>query len=344
MKVCLFSDFHADYWKFQSQPVLSEYGLINSRFANQLEVLTEVFESALENNCQHILFCGDMFHVRGRVPVKVFNPIFDLLKKYSTDIGIHLIPGNHDYADREGHAHALQPFAALGGGVHVYSTPTKASLAPGVWVDFIPYCEDPNDFLAAVEALRSPSKPTKYLVAHQGIQEGIVGSGLVLMNQHELDPKDLKEPLSSYDFCFFGHYHKHQKIGSNIWYVGATQQHDWTDVNDAENRGWLVFDMAKQTMVRHRSKKAYLFYSGSAESLKLEDPTRSFVALEGDKPVEALHTVSKPTKPEEDEENHHLVFSHFDLNGAIDEWIHKTAEPTLNKDLLKQIATQYLLQ
>lgn len=343
MKVCFFSDFHADYWKFQAQPVLSPYGLINSRFANQLEVLSEVFESALHNHCQHVIFCGDLFHVRGRVPVKVFNAVFDVLKRYSTEIQIHLIPGNHDYADREGHAHALQPFAAIGGGVHVYSKPTKVSLAPGVWMDFIPYCEDPRAFLEAVEALRDPFAPTKYLVGHQGIQEGIVGSGLVLMNQHELDPKDLLEPLSSYDFCFFGHYHKHQKLAKNLWYVGATQQHDWTDVNDAENRGWLVFDMATQTMVRHRSKKAFLFYSGTADSLDIEDASRSFVALEGDAPVEALHVVAKASKAVEEDEQQHLVFSHFDLNGAIDEWIHKTATPDLNKEQLKQLATEYLL-
>ncbi len=346
MKVCIFSDFHADNWRFQAQPVLTPHGMLNSRFVNQLDVLTEMFEDALACDCNAVIFCGDLFHVRGRVPVKIFNAMFDVFQKYGDLIEIHMIPGNHDYADREGHSHALQPFATIPG-VYVYSKPERVvMLGDEAVFDFIPYQEDPNAFLEAVKAFPGTPTPSTYLVAHQGIQEGIVGSGLVLMNQHELDPKDLKEPLTHYAKCFFGHYHKHQYISENILYVGATQQHDWTDTNDAENRGWLVFDTDYQTMVRRRSTKAFLFYSGNPDTLNIEDASRAFVAVESEdaaQDTDALYVTVKAKKSEETEEAQHLVFSHFDLSGAIDEWIHKTAPPELNKETLKKLAMEYLM-
>lgn len=342
MKILLFSDFHAHNWTYNSKVVPTPAGLRNSRLLNQVDVLAEIRNDAISEKVDCVIFCGDMFHTRGKVPTTVFNEIFSAIALLAEVVPVYMIPGNHDFADRAGNTHALQPFNEI---PNVRVLENDHLHLKGCSFYFLAYQEDPQDFLDKLEN----AKEADFLIAHQGVQSGIVGSNLVLMNQHELDPKDLVEPLSRFKRCFFGHYHKHQQIaGMNAYYVGATQQHEWSDANDFENRGWLLFDTESLAMVRRHSEVALRFYEGSKASLMDTKPwldPRAYVRLTDELPTGdavVAHLEIKTKKVAEDEYHENFSFSHFDLLGAAEQWIQKKAPQTLNKSKLLEIAKAIL--
>jgi DNA repair exonuclease SbcCD nuclease subunit len=80
------------------------------------------------------------------------------------------------------------------------------------------------------------------LLGHLGVQGALVGADYVMLSKKDVD-LDMLSP-SSFDACFFGHFHKHQKLCRNAWYIGATHQHNWGDSGDT--RGFLDVTISKK--------------------------------------------------------------------------------------------------
>jgi len=55
------------------------------------------------------------------------------------------------------------------------------------------------------------------------------------VSENDLSVEDI--PWQKFTACFFGHYHQHQQLFANGWYVGASHQHNWGDANTV--RGFL---------------------------------------------------------------------------------------------------------
>jgi DNA repair exonuclease SbcCD nuclease subunit len=73
------------------------------------------------------------------------------------------------------------------------------------------------------------------LLAHLGIQGARVGSDYVLVSDTDIGVGDI--PRDKFNACFFGHFHEHQLLFENGWFVGATLQHNWGDA--CGSRGFL---------------------------------------------------------------------------------------------------------
>jgi DNA repair exonuclease SbcCD nuclease subunit len=95
--------------------------------------------------------------------------------------------------------------------------------------------------LQAAGELADTSAQPAILFAHLGMQGAVVGSDYVLINESDISVPDV--PHDKFAACFFGHFHEHQQLFGNGWFVGATHQHNWGDAGGL--RGHLHVTVTK---------------------------------------------------------------------------------------------------
>jgi len=249
MRFLAFSDVHAHPFPYGSTlvEVPGMEGLYNSRLADTIKALQSVATHAVENNIKLVLFGGDLFHTRTSIKTEAFSLVVQTLKKhfFDNDITVVMIPGNHDYADRSGNVHSLQSINLMPGSVVMDEVDLYIpNSCENVGIISVPYTDNLE---LAKENLKEAAKRAdmigsahKILLAHLGIQGGKVGTDFVLRSDRDIKTSDI--PTESFDMCLFGHYHQHQQIGKNSWFIGALTEQNWSDVGGA--RGFLDIDLS----------------------------------------------------------------------------------------------------
>lgn len=238
----VFSDHHAHTFSFGAQEVPFENTQVNSRLLSAYHILEQLSAYAKTHKIKRVVFCGDMFHVRGNVPTVATSLMLKGIKMLADGCSVFMIPGNHDYADRVGQVHALEPFKYIRNVTVIDWNTARTLTVTGIFGDevrysFVPYSDDRT--LLAAEIVKLGLETKKYvphlLFAHLGMQGATVGSDYVLVSDSDVSVADVD--WSCFTGCFFGHYHQHQQLFSNGWYVGATHHHTWGDANT--KRGFL---------------------------------------------------------------------------------------------------------
>lgn len=238
MLVTVFSDIHIHPHKFGNEP--------DERLQHGLDVL----DWALENPADACIFCGDLFHVRGRIAPRVFNKVY---RRFVGDSLIRtnrkkiVLPGNHD-AEMSESDFATECLS------HIDDThaPTHAGHYNfrDIAVFHIPFVSDVAELKEHIKNLADKADVyksrgykddfTRILILHHGIDgifPGVPDCGL--------RPEDLRE--ESFDFIFLGDYHNHREIiPGKAWIVGAPMQHSFGDVG--EKRGILTLDTDAKTV------------------------------------------------------------------------------------------------
>ena len=236
-----FIDCPSDLDEFQDNN--EQYKNLNSRFVDTILTLREIRDYAKEHEIGWVLFGGDLFHERSKVSTEVLSVVSRELAKFS-HWGIKLValPGNHDFADREGsntsldHLELTDDIFVLSEGLHEF---------PGLNIYAFPYTQEleaPLRRLKEFTKLGQDSASPMLLLGHVGVQGGIVGSDYVLVSKKDVDFNDLQTKF--FDLTLLGHFHKHQKLSSKAYYIGATHEHNWGDCDDPE-RGFLHVNVSK---------------------------------------------------------------------------------------------------
>lgn len=237
MKIALFSDLHAHPFKPYAK-VLSDG--MNSRLRDAINCIEQIVEECVINDVDLVLFGGDLFHVRRQINVMAFNAAYQALSKFRVhNIPVALIPGNHDMADKEGKDHSTYAFRTF---CTVIDEPSWYLLqgrnGETCAVLGIPYTENVAHLQQVVQAPPPAAGVPKILLGHLGIQGAKVGADFVFSNPHDARIEDLQ--CSKFDQVFLGHYHLHQQLAPNAWYIGAPLQHNWGD--RGQPRGFLIYD------------------------------------------------------------------------------------------------------
>jgi DNA repair exonuclease SbcCD nuclease subunit len=87
-----------------------------------------------------------------------------------------------------------------------------------------------------VTRLVKDSPFTDRLIAHLGLDGCDLGADFVYKNEGDWNLEKLH--ADRFDMGFFGHFHKHQKIRDNFYYVGAPMHHNFGD--SGQPRGCLL--------------------------------------------------------------------------------------------------------
>lgn len=242
----IFSDLHAHNFRYAADrtTIPGRKGLYNSRLADTVSVLREIQKYADYYNIKTAVFCGDLFHRRTSVPTDVRHVIFDTFKEFEEHgISLYALVGNHDMGDRRGYVHSLAGLASPT--VRIFDGGADRVSLEGLDFIFVPYTDDIEEARRRLtDAGEQVGDNPAILFAHLGMQGAKVGSDYVLISDNDVGVKDV--PHEKFAACFFGHFHEHQQIFGNGWFVGATHQHNWGDAYGS--RGFLhvkVYDNGK---------------------------------------------------------------------------------------------------
>jgi DNA repair exonuclease SbcCD nuclease subunit len=246
-KIVIFSDLHGH--PFKAYATLLPNGR-NSRLNDAVEIVKQVRHVATQVGAELVVFGGDLFHVRKNIPVAAFNPLYGELSQLpvSSQIDVLMIHGNHDQADRVGEEYSIYAMGAFAtvvdkpGWVHV-----RTRSGEDLNVMAIPYTEDIPSFKQMTSSTPPVAGAVTLMIGHFGVQGAEVGADFVYTNPYDAAISDLS--VENYDAIFLGHYHKHQQIAPNAWYIGAPLHHNWGDRHDP-GRGCLVYDTETNTFER----------------------------------------------------------------------------------------------
>jgi DNA repair exonuclease SbcCD nuclease subunit len=342
-ELLIFSDLHAHNFKYGSKRVTYEGVTLNSRLIDTLNVLDEIKNYAIRNGIRTLLFGGDLFHRRQSYNTEVFNFVFDKFQELSNfGLDILMIPGNHDYADRSGLVHALRPFEAIEN-VWVGSAKTINSISTGhcevLCVPFTPDLDEAKHRLALSGKVAEEIQRPTILLAHLGMQGARVGSDYILVTDQDVKVADV--PHQSFTACFFGHYHEHQQLFANGWYIGATHEQNWGDTGG--KRGFLHVRVYKDKVdFKHIETSAPKFVTIDGDELEYQD--KDFVRVYVDTAsLAAVRRVQKQygrddleVVPRLDKSEIVLTLeaSQLDPEAAMSAWLEANPPEELDKQIL----------
>lgn len=279
-KIVVFSDLHAHC--FGPYSTALEDGT-NSRLQDALDIIRDVRQLAKEVDADMVLFAGDLFHERRHIVTQAFSKVYEALSMFAVDrMPLFMIPGNHDQADKAGKFHALSPIGAF---ATVVDTPG--------WIEFkgktetvdilaVPYIEDTNHLLDVVNEKAPDRSNPRIFLGHFGIDGAKLGADFVYSNSNE--PVIGNIPVGRFDAGFLGHFHIHQQLAPNFWYVGAPMHHNWGD--RGQDRGVMVYDTVTKEAQHLPLGNPPKFVEITVHDLEkgVGDWTDNFVRIVSDKP------------------------------------------------------------
>lgn len=208
---------------------------LNSRIADQLDLLDWVLDQAIENNSEHIIITGDIFEDPKPAPFLITLFIAWLKKCQANSVNIHIILGNHDIL-RSGNIY-ISPLDIINEVeleyVNIYKN-INTIFIDSVAFTLIPF-RDRKSFnvtsnAQALSLLQDSlvyelaSIPTTYkkiVIGHLAIEGSIpVGDEIDDMTNELFCPVNM---FSGYDYVWMGHVHKPQIMNKKpyIAHIGS---------------------------------------------------------------------------------------------------------------------------
>lgn len=210
------ADLHLQ--SFDSDTVQLEDG-ISLKLNELLNSIKQMFDYAVKNNIDTVIFGGDISHKRKNVDVKPFHLFQELLISYSNKLNYIFIPGNHDGDGVFREYNAVSLFKTIPN--------TKVFNYPEV-IGNITFIPDAQDMMEDIKNAES----NDILISHFPLTEASTDSGL------KVATKFSKKDLKKFKLVLLGDYHTRQTV-DHIHYPGTL-----IPMNRGERgpKGFLVFD------------------------------------------------------------------------------------------------------
>jgi DNA repair exonuclease SbcCD nuclease subunit len=353
----VFSDLHAHNFPYRARrvPIPGFKGLYNSRLADTVAVLDEIGDYAAVNNVRTILFGGDLFHRRSSISTDVRHVVVSKLIELAVRNQIYMITGNHDLGDRKGYVHNLCGLEQLEN-IHVFNDVGVAH--PGSFkLICVPYTDNIQEAKARLKRageLCTEGKNARehvVLLAHLGMQGATVGSDYVLVGDSDIQVSDV--PVDAFSACFFGHFHEHQVLFKNGWFIGATHEQNWSD--SGGSRGFLHVKIKKDgyvdiKQIQTKAPKFVLCKEGTKfPAIKSNDFVKCITKnasnsvkqrLMEQLQVDDLEVVTEA----EQQENITLSLDKLDSSSMLKAWVKANAVDGVSENTLVQKGLELLAQ
>ena len=273
MKFIAFSDSH--FHPHNVGATMLEGGM-NSRLMDVGDAVREVYQYAKDNDIDHVVFGGDLFHTKKNVDVAAFNLAWKIIKSEAGDIKTLMIPGNHDIASPDGAQTSLEAFD--GGNVSVFSKPgvsflyDPADASNNCFLCFAPFPAvngkfNRDKFFSNIETIKkkierlekeSLTDAQKILVTHAYTNE-------LMGRHHGLDGDISVAELTEYfDLILLGHHHVFDTVetpgaGVRAISLGCVLPLTFADTTP---RGFTVIDTEKDPLFQFVGTSAPEFLPG----------------------------------------------------------------------------------
>jgi DNA repair exonuclease SbcCD nuclease subunit len=269
-KILLFSDIHVHPHKRKVE-----------RLNDCLKALDWVFQQAVSNSVDAVLFGGDLLHERQKIDSYTYTEVFKTLEKYQNkNFKTYLLLGNHDmWFANNWSVNSIHPFGAINNFETITET-KELNILDSTW-HFLPYTHNPIDELAK---LNSENRKDKYLLGHlsiDGARLNSAGSIAEVAIEHDGDMVKIDKGIfKEYKHAFFGHYHGEQKIASNMEYIGSPLQLSFGEAGETKHIILLDTKTNSRKYIENNFSPKHLYIKESdLDSFKENELKDCFVVL-----------------------------------------------------------------
>jgi DNA repair exonuclease SbcCD nuclease subunit len=191
------------------------------------DVFNQIVNYCVKNNIDYLYVLGDLFHIRGKITVSIFNRVYDLFREItSKGIKIGLLSGNHD-----------QVFSEDEKTTSIYSLQEITGVTLINWKNFqhgkcnfvgIPYVNTKKEFSDSLEKMKPYLKEDmiNVLFTHGVVSGAMIGSGYSFSKSTGVD-----SGLGMYSRMCVGHIHIPQLLFDNrVVITGSPLTHTKKDL------------------------------------------------------------------------------------------------------------------
>ncbi len=225
---------------------------LNSRVADQLNLLDWTLEQAVERGVDHIIVTGDVFEEPKPHPSLITMFLAWLKKCQAYEVNVHIILGNHDML-RSGmvFTSSLDIINEVElDGINVYKDINTIFIGSSA-ITMMPFRDRKsfacNSNAEAVEILRASlvyelsSAPVTYkkiLVGHLAIEGSIpIGDEIDDMANELFCPLNM---FTGYDYVWMGHVHKPQVMKKGNPYIAHVGSMDISNFGETDHKKYIV--------------------------------------------------------------------------------------------------------
>ena len=187
----------------------------SNRTRDILWALGVVRDHCVKQGVDTIIILGDLFHDRSVVSIEVFNAAYDFFKDSRDIFGLTwvVLPGNHDMFLK--HSWKISSIRPLGEVLTVVDTVKILEIDDTrYWV--LPFIHSEPAYMRVLEKIEKQYQPGDILLTHIGVSDSIKNICFLLQKWSLVSFAN-----SKFTRVYTGHYHIHQQVGHNVWYVGS---------------------------------------------------------------------------------------------------------------------------
>jgi DNA repair protein SbcD/Mre11 len=268
---------------------------IHSRLLDFEKALNAIVDTAIEQQVDFFLFCGDAYKTTTPTPTQQKLFLKALLRLYQAKIPTVLLVGNHDNPLSFGKAHTLDIFGDLPlDGFHIIEKPEILNLTTqsgAVQIVGIPWPTRTTMAITDKHVCKSASEVTQYishavgsiiqslaqqldpqvpavLAGHVTVSTGVFSGSerrAIYGNDPILLPSQLA--IAPFDYVALGHLHRYQNLNPHghpaIVYSGSPERVDFGECD--ETKGFCVITIENKNTTHHEF---------------IATPTRPFINIE----------------------------------------------------------------
>ena len=264
-KALIFTDLHIHAHKQKTD-----------RLQDCLKVLDWCFEQAIVQECQYVLFLGDLFHERSKIDVLNYLRTFEIFSKYENHpIETYLLVGNHDMYHREHwDVNSIKPLSAFKN-VHIVEKPSTLPIG-NISIDFLPYTERPIEALKELKEGRK-KKDLRLLLGHLAVHGAVLnmlyGTTADVVVEYDTGMAIVDPAIfDDWDMTLLGHYHGAQKLNKTVEYLGSPLQLSFGEAFQDKHILVLDLDTLEKTYITNDfSPKHYVLGVDDLPNYDLEN-------------------------------------------------------------------------
>jgi DNA repair exonuclease SbcCD nuclease subunit len=238
VKIGLIGDLHFANHKRFGEP--TGHAGVNTRLSTITDVCRWAGEIFEQENVSCVYVLGDVTHHHGMLTPPVASRVVPgLYSLFNGDMSLVVMSGNHDI---DANGRSIIPYIRIQGDdvtmMDSWYSIYKHFEGVNIWA--VSYGENPLEVFRKMQSNSLKKMTPAVVLLHHHIEGAVHGS-------HEFEPPGgIKlSDIPSGCLVFSGHYHKRQKLGKAIQYIGAPLQHDFGEADYIPGITVLTLDDGK---------------------------------------------------------------------------------------------------
>lgn len=188
---------------------------------------------AEKHGIKHVIICGDLFHDRENINIKVLQNVYDALKRAVNDgQEWYLFPGNHDMNLKN--SWDITSIHALGDLIHIWEDVAHFTIdGQRFWV--LPFIHYETVYMERLAEINKQANENDILLTHIGVSGATMNVCFQFTNWNIVSFEGTK-----FKRVYVGHFHCQQQVGTKAWYPGSPIPFKF-DEGDVDH-GFFVYD------------------------------------------------------------------------------------------------------